>query len=128
MAEWTAFPDIEAALVTLLEDLATTDTATPANLQTAMPFIRVTRFGGADDRFTDSAAVNIDTFAATRADSLALAQTILQRLISGPQVVGTTTLDYTTTATAPNEVPWSDDQTIRRFSASYRLSARRSTT
>lgn len=125
MAELAPWPDVEAALEDILEDLAPTGTTTPAKLQETLPFIRIERFGGDDDRITDANLITIDTFAAVRADSKALAETIRARLLSGPLTTGSTTLDTTTTATAPSEVPWSDDQSIRRFSATYRITARR---
>lgn len=85
------------------------------------------RIGGDDDRITDSATVNIDSLTANnpRSSGRDLAESIRQRLISGPNVIGSVTIDFSSTATAPNEVPWSDDQTIRRFTATYRITARR---
>ena len=126
MTDRSPFPDIEAALVDLFADLAGTGTVTPANLQDAMPFIRIQRFGGEDDGFTDASLVAIDAFSAVRADAYALAESIRQRLLANlPNIVDGITIDNATTATGPNEVQWSDDQTVRRFAASYRVTARR---
>lgn len=127
MAELANYADVEAALVTVLSDLATTGTVTPADLQTALPFVRIARRGGSDDRITDTATVDIDAFAASRTDSRLLADTIRARLIApGGLVSGAGVLiDQSSTATAPNEVPWSNDQSIRRFTATYRVTARR---
>lgn len=131
MTDRAAFPDTEAVLRDALVDLVAScdniGSATPSDLQTAgtMPYIRVQRIGGEDDGFTDSALVAIDAFAGDRTTSITLAEAIRQRLISGPNTVDGGTIDRATTATAPNEVPWSDDQTVRRFTASYRVSARR---
>jgi hypothetical protein len=130
MTDRSPFPDIVAVLRNVLVDLVGDDcerigTATPSTLQTSMPFIRVQRFGGADDGFTDAPLVAIDAFAADRDTAWALAEAIRQRLLTGPHTVAGGTIDNGTTATAPNEVPWSDDQTIWRFTASYRVTARR---
>lgn len=127
MTDRDPFPDIEAALVDLLLDLADggAGTVTPADLQGMMPYLRVQRFGGADDGITDALNVSIDAFAADRATSRALAEAVRQRLLTGPHVVGEATIDKAITLTAPNEVPWSDSQAVRRFTASYRVTARR---
>lgn len=130
MADRGPFPDIERTLVDLLVDLVAgcdnIGPKTPPGLEAVMPFIRVQRIGGADDGITDSPVVAIDTFAADRSTSLALAEAIRQRLLTGPHTVADRgTVDKTTTATAPSEVPWSTSQTVTRFAASYRVTARR---
>lgn len=130
MADRAPFPDIEAALRDLFVDLVAgcdnIGRQTPANLQAAMPYVRVQRIGGEDDGFTDSPLVAVDTFAADRSTSWALAEAIRQRLLtSGPKVVAGGSIDKGVTATGPNEIPWSDDQTVRRFTASYRVTVRR---
>lgn len=125
-ADFGPFPDVEVVLVDLLSDLGETGTLTPANLQDVMPFIRVQRVAGADDKVTDRATVAIDSFAATRPAAVALAEAVRQRLISHPNPVpGVGTLDFAVTVTGPNELPWADTQSIRRFTATYRLSVRR---
>lgn len=130
MSDRAGFPDSERIVVNLLASLVSgcsnIGTATPADLQAMLPYIRVQRIGGDDDGFTDSALVAIDAFAATRDDARALAEAIRQRFITpGPKVVVGGSIDGAVTATAPNEIPWSDDQEIRRFTASYRITARR---
>lgn len=131
MTDRAGFPDTARVVVDLLADLVggcdNIGTDTPATtLQATLPYLRVQRIGGDDDGFTDSALVSIDAFAAIRSDAQALAEAVRQRLLSRPiPVTGGVTLDYASTATAPNEVPWSDDQSVRRFTASYRITARR---
>lgn len=130
MTDRAGFPDSERIIVNLLADLvggcANIGTATPSTLQTTLPFIRVQRIGGDDDGFSDSALVAIDAFAADRDDARALAEAIRQRFLTpGPKVVVGGSIDGAVTATAPNEIPWSDDQEIRRFTASFRITARR---
>lgn len=127
MTDRQPFPDIEVVLVELLLDLASggAGTATPSNLQDTMPYLRVQRIGGEDNGWTDAPLVAIDAFAADRPTAQALAEAVRQRLLTGPHTVDAGTVDNATTATGPNEVPWSDDQTVRRFAASYRVTARR---
>jgi hypothetical protein len=123
-----SFPDIETAIMDLLEDLVGTDsigTSTTPDLGNLLPFIRVTRFGGADDRITDTARVDIDVFGATRPDAYPLAETVRQRMLAAPHTVNGVVIGTVTTDAAPTEVPW-DDQLIRRWTASYQVKARRS--
>lgn len=126
MTDRPPYPDVEVMLVDLLADLAPAGTVTPPNLQAAMPYLRVKRIGGTDDLWSDFALVAIDAFDADRVTAQTLAEAVRQRLLTFPHVVtGVGTLDRAETATGPNEVPWSEDQTVRRFTASYRVVARR---
>jgi hypothetical protein len=128
VTDLAGFPDLETAIRTALADLVTdlahTGTVTPADLQQRLPFIRVRRFGGTDDRLTDQARVDVDYFAASRAAAWAGAEAVRQRLISRPLRVGAVVIDQVTTTTAPIEVPW-DDPNVRRVTAAYTASARR---
>lgn len=124
MTDLAAFPDVEDAFCDLLADLGTTGTVTPKDLQAHLPFIRCRRFGGSDDRFTDTARVDVDVLAATRAEAVQVAEAVRQRLISHPARVGTVVLDRITTTTAPREVPW-EDPNVRRLTATYTVLARR---
>lgn len=125
MASRTPFPDVEVALLDGLADLAGTGTVTPPTLDTALPFVRVQRAGGSDDHFYDQATVHVDAFATTRTDARVLAETIRQRLLTWPVVLGGVVFDRATTLTAPAEVPWSTVQKLHRYTASYRLTVRR---
>jgi len=126
VTDLAVFIDIETAVMDLLADLATggIGTVTPSNLNTSMPFVRVTRIGGGDTRITDTARVDVDAFGATRTVAYNLAEACRQRLISGPHVTAPGVLDSVTTDAGPHEVPWGDP-TIRRFTASYSVSSRR---
>jgi hypothetical protein len=121
MAEQLAsFPDLEDAVIDLLADLVADDsigTATPSDLEDHLPFIRVTRFGGADDRITDTASLDIDVFGSSRAVAKPLAEVARQRLLAAPHIVSGTVIDTVTTLAAPTEVPWGDQQ-VRRWTAS----------
>lgn len=127
MTDRLGFPDIEAELRNLLVDLVAgcdnIGSVTPSTLQGSLPYVRIQRFGGEDDGFTDAALVSIDAFAGDRTTARTLAEAIRQRLLTGAYIG--TALDCATTATGPNEIPWSEDQEVRRFAASYRVTARR---
>lgn len=125
MTDWGVFPDQEAAVIELISDLGTVDVTTPNDLQANLPFIRVGRIGGTDDRFTDAGHVDVDCFAVQRSDASALAALVHQRMLSFPHVLSDCVIDGVTTDASPNEVPWANTA-IRRFTASYRVTARRS--
>jgi hypothetical protein len=122
----TQWPDVEECLCDLLADLGTTGEETPADLQSSLPFIRVTRTGGADDRLvTDSATVSIDVFAADRGTARALAETIRQRLLNDlPAATAHGVIDYAATSVAAIQSPPTDTDNLRLAVASYRVSAR----
>ena len=128
MTDLSPFPDLNQAVRAAIGDLvggdAHTGTVTPSNLQGVLPFIRVQRFGGADDLLTDTARVAVDYFAATYADAQAGAEAVRQRLITRPLVTAPGVIDRVTTTLAPHEIPW-DDPKVRRFTATYTVSARR---
>jgi len=127
-----SFPDIEAALLLLLAPLAGgashIATQTDPGLVEKLPFVRVYRFGGTDDGFTDEARVGVDAFAATRPGGYALAESLRQLLADGPHSVltpgGWVVLDTSETGAAPVEVPYGDSR-VRRWAADYRITARR---
>lgn len=126
------FPDVEDVIVTLLEDDAGgadhAGTVIPTDLKDRLPFVFIYRFGGRDDRITDVASIEIDTFAATRADGMALAETLRQRLTSAPHNVttedGVVVVDTVSTLEAPREVPYGDSD-VRRFASAFSVSLRR---
>ena len=122
------FPDTERNLDHLLADLAGGLTnigiETPGNLATRARYIRVHRFGGADDGLTDLSVVDIDVFAPNRTDAITTAEAVRDRLLDGPHHVDGAVLDQVTTSTAPREIPWSGGD-VRRWAATYRVSARR---
>jgi hypothetical protein len=122
------FPDIEDALVVLLEPLAGgedhTGTETPANLQDVLPFIRVVRTGGFSDQVNDYATVDIDTFDATyRTGVKPLAERVRQFLTGQTHRVGGVVLDRITCPNAPAELPWAPG--MRRMGATYTVVSRR---
>lgn len=106
---------------------AATIAATGVTVQLSrLPFIRITRTGGGDDRITDNARVSIDAFAGTRADSYTLAEAVRQKMLVWPIVLSNCVIDRIITTTGPMEVPWGDVN-VRRRVATYTVSTRRPT-
>ena len=124
MSDLAPFCDIEMAVIQTLTDLAPGGTVTPPNLDTSLPFLRVTRIGGPDTRFIDTARIDVDAFDDLRADAYALAEAVRQRLLNVPHIVAAGRLDSVITDSGPHEVPWGDTK-VRRFTASYSISSRR---
>lgn len=124
------FPYLARALLDLLADLGTVGTETRPGLQTALPYIRATRTGGADDRFTDSADVEVSVFTTDATAAMTLALQIQARLLGGPFAgpsfdTAHGRIDQVRTITAPVPVPPTDSDNLRQVTASYQVSARR---
>lgn len=130
------FPDVETVVQDLLADLvggvSHVGSETPPDLQDRLPFVRVTRFGGADDRVTDYADIDVDCYGSRRTATLRLAEQVRQLLTRGSHVVSSegmrVVLDKVTTELAPFQPPGDEDDTVRRFTASYSVRARRTPT
>ncbi|TDC02281.1 hypothetical protein E1091_01140 [Micromonospora fluostatini] len=123
------FPDVQRALVTILEPLAGAGRAgveTPTDLQAKLPFIRVLRIGGGSDRLSDFAVVDVDVFAASYGAAELLAERVRQLLTGPPLRAGAAVLDRITCDSGPVELPWAPG--VRRFGATYQVTARRYTT
>lgn len=129
VAPWTAFPSAERAVGDLLASLARTGNRTPADPDGTgawMPFIRVMRVGGADDRITDRARLTVDCFAATGSAADTLAEQARQMLLASPgSSTDHGTVDYVTTESGPHLVPSTLEGSAAMSSAIYRVSFRR---
>lgn len=134
MTTLDAFVDIETMLMDWLE--ATFAELAPdgavghvvnigaPNVEADYPFVRVTRIGGQDDRFTDFSRVDVEVFSPSRSTAYALAEAIRARLLGYPIPVSGGLIDRVRTETAPFRAPWADPKT-HRYLATYQLSARR---
>ncbi|MEU3355274.1 hypothetical protein [Streptomyces sp. NPDC037389] len=117
------WPDAEAALVAWLPGLldgARVCTDTPADLEAALPLVRLYRSGGTDDGFRlDVATVEVDAFAATRAEAVHLATRVRSLLLEA--LPGTTAVPATggvvftacSTIAAPAVRPWANSAVVR---------------
>ncbi|MFG2001685.1 hypothetical protein ACGFNU_21295 [Spirillospora sp. NPDC048911] len=120
-----SFPSAERIIAAVVDDLGEVGAETSTTLQDDLPFIRVRRIGGADDQVTDIARVDVRVYAADLSGAKALAETIRQRLISGPSATADGVLDRAATEVGPQEVPGPDPDHYRVVSTTYRVSVRR---
>jgi hypothetical protein len=100
----------------------------PANLTFLMPLVVVERFGGNDATITlDTANVDIDVYAPTRADALAHGEHIRQAIrtkLRGYTAAtdgGGVTFGQPQTISAPTIAPFDSKTRVRRCTAAYRL-------
>lgn len=123
-----------ATMPSLIPDDDHTGSETPANMQTRLEggllFLRAVRVGGIDNRITDHAAIDCDIFALTYAAASDGAEILRGVLLGYPHRVGSTNgtggvvIDSVFTEIGPRELPW-ENGAVRRFGATYQLSARR---
>lgn len=126
-----AFVDPEAGIRALLlaefPDLEVGETP-GTGLAEKLPYVAVDLQGGAQDYFQDDPVLDIDCFAPTKAAAKLLAAEVSAFLCCYPHtvMVGTRrfTIDSVGVVRRPVPEPW-DDESIRRVSATYQLSARR---
>ncbi|MFD5468898.1 hypothetical protein [Streptomyces sp. NPDC127105] len=125
MADLAPFPDIEDLLVQALTGLTQTGTVYPPGLEKHVPFTRIRRIGGGDDQRTDTALVEVETAAGTRAQAWQVARQVQQRLISGPiHVAGVGVMDRAQTEIGLRGV-LHENPAVRCVLATYSVSARR---
>lgn len=121
-----AFPDAEYELCQVLPDAVSglkADTVTPADWTGMLPFCRVTRTGGGDDRITDTSFLTVDVFAATRAEAMTTFEAVRQYLT---QEGGVGVFDLITSiGGGPKDLPWNDQNNPRRLVAEFVAAARR---
>lgn len=137
MTDLAVFPDAElvtrAVLLAepgLVEGLTvgTEVPADPAGSMSWLPFVRVTCIGGADDRITDTSRVTVTAFAVTKVAAAQLAELVRQRLTTRPVRTDAGVLDRAVTDSKPQQIPYSDNPPPFAYTASYAVTARRSTT
>lgn len=127
------FPDAETAVQDIVAHLVGgtehVGSETPPDLQQRLPFVRVTRYGGGDDGVTDTAEVDVDVYGTRRTPTFKLAEAIREVLLAAPHVLhtpdGPVVCDSVATITGPFQPPGGDDDTVRRFTASYSARFRR---
>lgn len=118
------WPDIEDDLIDHLGGLAdSAGGSTPADLMTGT-FLRVERIGGGNDSVTDTATVDVEAFAPTRDQAMAIARAAQQRLESAPFLIGATVVDLVETVVAPSRRPW-PNLSVARMGGTYSVHARR---
>lgn len=114
---------VRAHLLTV-DGVSRVGTVTPSDLASTLPFVRVSRIGGTDDRLSDFARVDVDVYAASEMAGYRLAETLRQTLISGPARTSWGLIDRVTTEVAPRQVPY-DNPAVWHVTATYRVATRR---
>jgi hypothetical protein len=118
------FPDAETVVMTLLESVAPTVTATPADL--TPPLIRVQRVGGSDDGITDRPRVEVACYGSDRAGAWQLAEQCRQLVLGSTRTrVAGVLIDAARTANPPTQVPYATTEDVRRVVAYFHFSWRR---
>jgi hypothetical protein len=123
------YPDIERLLVAHLAATLGVRFVTdlPSNLQQILPLGQVNRIGGGDDVVTiDRANVDVDTYAAGRAQALDLAERVREELrmrLPGYPVAGVVVCRVETLS-GPAWRPYDDATMVRRFGATYQITTR----
>jgi hypothetical protein len=121
------WPDVEIELVTWLSGQLGSSvrvlTELPAELDSVLPVVQVQRVGGDDDTFRlDRALVDVDVYAATRADASMLARQVRDDLVI--QLRGTSTASavfgLVATVSAPQWRPYENIR-LRRCGATYQM-------
>lgn len=132
MTELAVYPDVPHAVCDLLADLAGgADIEIPADLQSRVPWIRVTRTGGQSNRVTDTASLVIDVFAENADDAQDIAKQVLERLVRGPFLSGVSfrtahgQIDKARVNVSPALLPPTDSDNLRLVTATYTVSVRR---
>ncbi|MGQ4514220.1 hypothetical protein [Streptomyces sp. DW26H14] len=96
----------------------------PADLTGALPLLVVRIVpGGGDDHVTDSAAVDVETFAADRSGMWSLAELARRQLLAAGGVAGDPRIDTVDTAARPGEVPYGNPE-VRRAIATFTVTCR----
>lgn len=120
------WPDVEIELVAWLgAQLGGVRVCTelPADLGAVLPVVQVQRVGGDDDTFRlDRALVDVDVYAATRADASTLARQVRDDLVMNLRGTSTAAAAFGLVATvaAPQWRPY-ENINLRRLGATYEL-------
>lgn|SRR5690606_22532593 len=131
------FPDVETALYQGLRvvglmspqggPVSTGPSFLPSHesaMGTTGAHVRVIYLAGPDDKITSTGLVDIDVFAARRGVGYAVAEQV-RGIMNSARSLGGIVIDQSTTVSGPKQVPWDDNENIRRFLATYRVSTRR---
>ena len=136
MSEIAALPDHSRVVRTLIDTLmADEPTLAPANVKaptpgvSPLPAAQAYVFDGNADLTEGDFLVDVAFFAKTYGEASRLAFKFDARFMGYPHRVSSAgsavLLDRVTTNVIPNEVPFTADDTVRRFQATYSVSFRR---
>lgn len=121
------FVDTEWAIATHLAAVLTpirVVTELPAHVEDALPVVRVAGAGGPDDRLTARERIDVECFAATRADARDLAERArIAMHATSHTVVGGWLIDRVSTEAGPFWADYANDA-VRRYVATYLVESR----
>lgn len=119
------FPDAEAVVCDLLEQVAPTATFLDKGWDDVLPVIQVNRIGGSADSITDVARIQVAVWAETRAQVWQLASQIRDLIrYAGNTRVNGVLIDWTEESIAGQQVP-DVDPDDRRVISTYQFAFRR---
>lgn len=98
----------------------------PADLSAAAVagFIRFTMIDDVDDGITRFAVVDVETFTTSFSRGAAIAERN-RGILLGVRRIGGVILDRSRTTSGPKEVRWDENNNVRRFLSTHRISTRR---
>lgn len=106
---------------------ASTEAPTPGS--TALPAAQAYMYDGQAGPTDGYAVVDAHFFATTYGEASNLARTFDAKMMGYPHVVSssgrTVLFDRVECLSLPTEIPWTDDNSVRRFRATYSVSFRR---
>lgn len=120
------FPDVQGLLVeaiAVFPGVHDAGTETPADLDAALPFVRVTGGSGPTNALNTRPVLDIDVFGVGYEATKTLARRLQVWLLGPPPPIWQ--LDHVTSENGPQELPWAEDGGPRRFGLTFRFTARR---
>lgn len=117
--------DVEAVIAPWIEATfgVFSASATPDDLESRLPVVRVERVGGLDDRFRAHPRIAVDVFAATADGARTLANDIRDALLFLHGPVNGAVISLVRCDSGPSRQPWANPAVHRR-GASYTVSLR----
>ncbi|MFI9123883.1 hypothetical protein ACIGW0_31580 [Streptomyces bikiniensis] len=87
---------------------------TPPDLEDRLPFVRVERLGGPDNRFRQHPTVAVDVFAATADEARATSRDVQKALLALRGEVRGAVISDVRCDSGPSPQPWANDEVHRR--------------
>lgn len=120
------FPNIERLIAHVFStDLGGVDhvgSETPDDLEARLPFLRVVRMGGPRTHQFDYPTVDLDYFDVDELAGAPAASRIANRLLAKPPPHPA--LDVVTCGPVFRELPWGDNENVRRWGATFQFETR----
>lgn len=121
------FPDIERLLGSIFAPLLGGDehvgNATPDDLESVLPFVRVIRLGGPRTTNVDFPIVDLAYLDEDGADGLPAVSKLVNHLLSKPPPHPS--IDWVDCDPGPRELPWGDSDAVRHWGATLFLETRK---